>query len=71
MAIHDKSDQYQLNINEMPKDKYGNPYADPSSVAEDERPYYRKDEYYKFYASVDSDGDRLQTFEEKKATTYP
>ena len=36
---------------------------------EDERPYYGKDEYYKFYSSVDSDGDRLQTFEEKKATT--
>lgn len=64
-------EKYQLDIDSLPKDKNGNPYADPSSVAEDERPYYRKDEYYKFYASVDSDGDRLRTFEEKKATTYP
>ena len=70
MATNDKK-KYQLDIDSQPKDKNGNPYADPSSVAEDERPYYRKDEYYKFYSSVDSDGDRLQTFEEKKATTYP
>ena len=37
MATNDKK-KYQLDIDSQPKDKNGNPYADPSSVAEDERP---------------------------------
>lgn len=42
-------------------------YADSSSIAPDERPFYQPDEYYTFYSHPETDmGNRVVTFEERK-----
>lgn len=71
MGIFDRIKGQSGGKDSPPKDKNGVPYADSSSVADDERPYYQKDEYYSYYAYGDSDADRLITFEERKSKSYP
>lgn len=47
-------------------------YADSRSIADDEKPYYRSDEYYTTYSYPDTEMARkVITFEERKSTSYP
>lgn len=47
-------------------------YADSSSIAPDERPFYQPDECYTFYSYPESDiGNRVVTFEDRKKTCIP
>ena len=47
-------------------------YADSRSIADDEKPYYRSDEYYTTYSYPGTEMARkVITFEERKSTSYP
>lgn len=47
-------------------------YADSRSIADDEKPYYRSDEYYTTYSYPSTEMARkVITFEERKSTSYP
>lgn len=47
-------------------------YADSRSIASDERPYYRPDDYYTTYSYPGTEMARkVITFEERKKTSYP
>ena len=71
MGLFDKILGQAGGKDSLPKDKNGVPYADSSSIADDERPYYQNDEYYSYYSYGNTDADRLITFEERKSKTYP
>lgn len=71
MGIFDKIKNQAGGKDSPPRDKNGVPYADSSSVAEDERPFYQNDEYYSYYSYGNTDADRLITFEERKSKSYP
>ena len=46
-------------------------YADARSVSEDERPYYRPDDYYTTYSYPGTEmARRVITFDERKKTSY-
>ena len=62
----DKPDQPQGNPFVNPK------YADASSIAEDERPYYQPDDYYTFVTHPGTQFEtKILTFEERKKKSYP
>ena len=47
-------------------------YADSHSIAEDERPYYRNDEYYTLYSYPETEmARRVITYEERKKLSNP
>ncbi len=53
-------------------DKLGDKYADSSTIAEDERPFYQPDSYYTLIAQPGTAFEkRVISFEERKRTTFP
>ena len=47
-------------------------YIDASSISPDERPFYQPDSYYTYYSYPGTHmSQRVITFEERKATTFP